>query len=110
MIKIFRRNAWSLGRVKMTLTFQEEVAERIVSQPFAKNRCRMSVMCQNWCNVTHKFTIPGRAFLPKPDVNVGIVHFEPLKEPIIPLPFDLIEKVLRTLFLSKQKYIKTTVK
>lgn len=88
----------------MTLTFQEEVAIRIVAPPGSKFRCRMSVMCQNWCSVHHKFTIPGAAFLPKPEVNVGVVRLDPLVKPIISLKFELIEKVLRVMFNFRKKY------
>lgn len=54
-----KRSAWSYGRTCMTLTFQKEVAERMVAPVMHKQRCRLSVMCQLWCNVKHKFTIPG---------------------------------------------------
>ncbi|KAJ9590948.1 hypothetical protein L9F63_016046, partial [Diploptera punctata] len=99
-----RRNAWTYGRTQLTLTFQKEVAERMVADIMSPQRCRLSVMCQNWCDVQHKFTIPGRAFVPKPDVDVGVVHFTPLIEPKIPFPFHLVEKVVRSIFSYRQKY------
>ncbi|CAG2055003.1 unnamed protein product [Timema podura] len=99
-----RRSAWSYGRVGMTLTFQKEVAERMVAPVTTSQRCRLSIMCQNWCDVRHAFTIPGKAFVPKPDVDVGVVHFIPKVEPIIPLPFKLVEKVVRSIFSFRQKY------
>jgi len=46
----------------------------------------------------------GRAFIPKPDVDVGVVRLTPLKKPTIPLPFDIIEKVIRSIFNYRQKY------
>lgn len=99
-----RRSAWIHGRTRMTLTFQKEVAERIVAPVMHKQRCRLSVMCQMWCNVRHKFTIPGTAFVPKPDVDVGVVTFTPLEEPLVDLPFKLVEKVVRQIFNMRQKY------
>lgn len=99
-----KRSAWIYGRTRMTLTFQKEVAERMVAPVSDKQRCRLSVMCQLWCNVRHKFTIPGSAFVPKPDVDVGVVTFTPLKDPIIDLPFKLVEKVVRQIFNMRQKY------
>ncbi|CAG4939448.1 unnamed protein product [Parnassius apollo] len=95
---------WSLGRTRMTLTFQKEVAERMAAPILDKQRCRLSVMCQNWCNVKYKFDIPGTAFLPKPDVDVGVVTLTPLKQPIIKLPFKMVEKVIRQIFSMRQKY------
>jgi len=99
-----RTNAWRFGRVAMTLTFQQEVAERMVAPVMTAQRCRLSVMCQNWCRVYHKFTIPGSAFLPKPEVNVGVVHLVPLEQPHIDLPFKMVEKVVRCIFSFRQKY------
>jgi len=46
----------------------------------------------------------GRAFVPKPDVDVGVVRLTPLKKPIISLPFNVIEKVVRSVFNYRQKY------
>ncbi|XP_046659654.1 dimethyladenosine transferase 1, mitochondrial [Homalodisca vitripennis] len=99
-----RKNAWKFGRVPMTLTFQQEVAERMAAPVMTSQRCRLSIMCQNWCHVHHKFNIPGSAFLPKPDVNVGVVHLVPCENPIIDLPFELVEKVVRCVFSFRQKY------
>ncbi|XP_076368143.1 mitochondrial transcription factor B1 [Tachypleus tridentatus] len=101
-----REGPFTYGRTKMTLTFQEEVAERMIAPEFSDQRCRLSVMCQNLCKVEHKFTIPGQAFLPKPKVNVGVVVLTPLKQPLVNLPFEVMEKVARCLFHSRQKYCK----
>jgi len=46
----------------------------------------------------------GRAFIPKPNVDVGVVRLTPLKKPIIDLPFDIIEKVIRSVFSFRQKH------
>lgn len=99
-----RRSAWLYGRTRMTLTFQKEVAERMAAPVMHEQRCRLSVMCQMWCNVHHKFTIPGKAFVPKPDVDVGVVTLTPLRDPLVDLPFKLVEKVVRQVFNMRQKY------
>jgi len=56
---ITRKNAWRYGRVRSTLTFQKEVAVRMAAPIMTKERCRLSIMCQNWCKIEHKFNIPG---------------------------------------------------
>lgn len=55
-----KSSAWSMGRTRMTLTFQKEVAERLVADPMAAGRCRLSVMAQTWTKPQLKFIIPGR--------------------------------------------------
>lgn len=105
-----RTGPFRYGRVPMTLTFQKEVAERMVAPIMDVQRCRLSVMCQNYCRVQHKFNIPGGAFVPRPDVDVGVVKLVPLREPVIKLSFDLIEKVCNCLFNGRQKYYKNTVR
>ena len=97
---------WSYGRVKLTLTFQKEVAERMAAEILDTQRSRLSIMCQYLCHVNHVFTIPGKAFVPKPDVDVAVVHFTPRIEPQIDLPFKLIDKFVRHTFHYRQKMCK----
>lgn len=90
----------------MTLTFQKEVAERMIAPILNDQRCRLSVMCQYLCDVRHVFTIPGRLFVPEPDVDVGVVHFTPHVQPKINAPFEYVEKLLRHVFHYRQKKCK----
>lgn len=92
------------GRTRMTLTFQKEVAERLTANTGSKQRSRLSVMAQYLCNVQHIMTIPGQAFVPKPEVDVGVVHFTPLVRPRIEQPFKLVEKVVQNTFQFRRKY------
>lgn len=92
------------GRTRLSLTFQKEVAKRMVAKPRSEMRCRLSIMCQYLCDVQFLFTIPGRAFFPKPEVDVSLVKFTPLIKPLIKQPFSLVEKVTRTLFHCRQKH------
>jgi len=104
-----RQGAWSFGRTSMTLTFQKEVAERIVAPILSPQRCRLSVMSQIWTQPHFKFTIPGKAFVPKPDVDVGIVTLIPYQIPLTNLPFNLVEKVCRHIFSMRQKFCRRGV-
>lgn len=99
-----RQGAWVYGRSSLTLTFQLEVAERIVAPITSEQRCRLSVMSQIWTKPELKFVIPGTAFVPKPDVDVGVVTMLPYKQPLTNLDFDLVEKVIRHIFSMRQKY------
>lgn len=97
---------WKFGRTRLTLTFQKEVAERMVARIMTSQRCRLSIMCQYLCDVKLKFVIPGRAFVPAPEVDVGVVHIVPKIKPLIQLPFPLVEKVVRHVCHYRQKYIR----
>lgn len=101
--------AWSFGRSSLTLTFQKEVAERIVAPILSERRCRLSVMNQVWSRAELKFIIPGKAFVPKPDVDVGVVTIIPLKTPLTSVHFDVVEKVIRHIFSMRQKYCRRGV-
>jgi dimethyladenosine transferase 1 len=105
----FHTGAWSYGRASLTLTFQKEVAERIVAPIDSDQRCRLSVMNQIWSKPLLKFIIPGTAFVPKPEVDVGVVTIHALKEPLTNLNFDLVEKVVRHIFSMRQKYCRRGV-
>lgn len=99
-----KRGPWSMGRAKMTLTFQKEVAERLVADITEDQRCRLSIMAQAWTQPQLQFIIPGKAFVPKPEVDVGVVTFTPLIEPRTKHDFKLFEKITRHVFAFRQKY------
>lgn len=99
-----RTGPFVYGRTQLTLTFQKEVAERLTASTGSQQRSRLSVMAQCLCTVHSCFTIPGRAFVPKPEVDVGVVHFTPLVQPQIQQPFKLLEKVVRNVFQFRRKH------
>ncbi|NXR16835.1 TFB1M transferase, partial [Cinclus mexicanus] len=92
------------GRTQMTLTFQKEVGERLTANPGSNQRSRLSIMAQHLCTVENCFVIPGQAFVPKPEVDVAVVHFTPLVQPKIQQPFELVEKVVQSVFQFRRKY------
>ncbi|XP_055389980.1 dimethyladenosine transferase 1, mitochondrial [Condylostylus longicornis] len=99
-----RRGGFRRLDTHMTLTFQKEVAERICAPLGHEQRCRLSIISQIWTQPILKFFIPGKAFVPKPKVDVGVVRIIPLREPRTDLPFKLVEKVTRHIFSMRQKY------
>ncbi|XP_030641973.1 dimethyladenosine transferase 1, mitochondrial [Chanos chanos] len=99
-----RTGPFVFGRTRLTLTFQKEVAERLTASTGSRQRSRLSIMAQYLCNVKSCFTIPGRAFVPKPEVDVGVVHFTPLAQPQIQQPFKLVEKIVKNVFQFRRKH------
>lgn len=43
--------------------------QRLTASTGTKQRSRLSIMAQYLCTVHNCFTIPGRAFVPKPEVG-----------------------------------------
>ena len=104
-----KKSLWSHGRVPMTLTFQLEVAQRMSAPPGNPIRSRLSVVCQNWTRVNHKYTMPGGSFTPKPEVDVAVVTLHPLTEPYIQHPFPFVNKVVTNVFQGKRKKLYNTL-
>ena len=53
-------SVFSCGRVPMTFLFQEEFGERMIAPPGYKQRSRVSVLCQAFCDVSIKFIVPSK--------------------------------------------------
>lgn len=100
-----RSGFYKMGRVPLTLTFQQEVGDRMIARVLDYQRSRLSIMCQHLCDVSLRFTIKGRSFIPAPKVDVAVVKFIPLKEPRIKLPFNVVEKFVRHMFIYRNKYV-----
>ncbi|CAH8849326.1 unnamed protein product [Trichobilharzia szidati] len=100
-----RRGIWRYGRVPLILTFQKEVAERLAADVWDTQRSRLSIMSQAYCNVEYIKDIPGTAFLPVPKVDAGIVRLTPLQQPLIPIPYPYVNKLVRQAFHFRQKQI-----
>ncbi|EGT56902.1 hypothetical protein CAEBREN_01301 [Caenorhabditis brenneri] len=82
----YQRGIWQYGRVPLTLTFQLEVAKRLCS-PIA-------------CS----------CFVPRPQVDVGVVRFVPRKTPLVKTSFEVLEKLCRQVFHYRQKYVEKGLK
>merc|ERR1711997_783965 len=104
-------NFFTFGRMTSVLTFQHEVALRMTAPPGNPERCRLSVIVQNWANVQYAYNLPGGAFVPAPEVEVGVVSLTPLRQPYIELPYETVDYVVNSLFLNgKNKYIRTCLR
>ncbi|XP_064405368.1 dimethyladenosine transferase 1, mitochondrial-like isoform X2 [Halichondria panicea] len=101
-----RTGPFSLGRTQLTLTFQKEVAERIMAPPNDPQRSRLSVMTQHLCHVKWGFKIRGKAFTPPPKVDAVVLKLTPLVTPRITVDYSTLEKVVKALFQYRRKYIR----
>eukprot|EP00053_Salpingoeca_punica_P012805 m.115116 g.115116 ORF g.115116 m.115116 type:complete len:354 (+) comp16043_c0_seq2:1397-2458(+) len=99
------------GNAELVLAFQKEVAQRIVALPGDKKlrRSRVSVLAQAFCEPTYAYEIPRTAFTPCPKVDVGVVHFRKAKAEL-PVSYDDLEVVARTLFREPRKQISNNLR
>ncbi|RCN26814.1 hypothetical protein ANCCAN_27458 [Ancylostoma caninum] len=82
-----------------------EVAKRICSPIDDDARARISIMAQYLTEPEILFRIPGSCFVPRPEVDVGVVQFVPRIQPLISAPFEVVEKLCRQVFHNRQKYM-----
>ena len=96
-------------RIPITICMQEAVAGRIVSSPLLDQRGRLSIIFQNWfdCRIKHVFS--GRAFVPGANVNVAVMQLIPLKRPLVNVSYDLLDKVTRAAFHTRNKKMSITM-
>jgi len=94
----------------MALTFQKEVAHRIVAQPGSKEYNRLSVMVQHCCDAKLLFDLGAKNFVPQPEVDAGVVYIEPKVKPEITVDVNVLESVCRSIFSQKRKIIGNCIK
>ena len=56
--------------IELTLSFQKEVAARIVASPNTAERSRLSTLTQSFCDANISLVIPGSMFVPPPKVLI----------------------------------------
>ncbi len=88
----------------MTLMFQKEVADRILSQKDSKSYGRLSVICQTYCDIEHHFDLKPEVFFPKPKIISSVITLKPKKQSEVDI--KKLENVTRTLFANRRKKIK----
>lgn len=94
----------------MTLMFQKEVADRILAAPGSKAYGRLSVMAQWQCHVAHRFDLPPQVFTPPPKVTSSVIHLTPLEQPVVDVPWRVMEKVVEKAFGQRRKMLRSALK
>ena len=95
---------------RLTLTFQKEVAERIIARPGNKHYGRLSVIVQWLCEVRILFDIPARAFTPMPKVVSSVVDILPRAQPLDVAHMGSLERVTGAAFGQRRKMLRTSLK
>jgi len=102
-------DAWPPWYDSLILTFQREVAERIVAAPGAKSYGRLSVLAGWRTRARILFDIAPSAFVPPPKVTSAVVRLVPLPAPL-PCDRRLIERVAQAAFGQRRKMLRQSLK
>jgi 16S rRNA (adenine1518-N6/adenine1519-N6)-dimethyltransferase len=93
----------------LVLTFQREVAQRIVADPGTKAYGRLSVLA-GWRTAAQiLFDIAPRAFVPSPQVTSSVVRLMPRAQPL-PCDRRLLERVVEAAFGQRRKMLRQSLK
>ena len=104
-----RSGPFEFGRVPLTLLFQKEIADRICASPSSGEYGRLSVMSQHCATTIRRFDIRGKAFVPPPKVDAGLVTLIPLVQPQVSVNLNSLEYVLRQVFGQRRKMLRNAV-
>jgi 16S rRNA (adenine1518-N6/adenine1519-N6)-dimethyltransferase len=91
---------------RMTLMFQQEVAERIVGTPGSAAYGRLAVLAQWVCEVSLRLRIPPAAFTPPPKVWSAVVDFAPRRAQPEPALFAAMERLTAAAFGQRRKMLR----
>ena len=95
---------------RMTLMFQQEVAERICAAPATEAYGRLSVLVQWLCTAELRLRLPPAAFVPPPKVWSAVVVLTP--HPLQPPPelFAAMERLTAAAFGQRRKMLRGSLK
>jgi 16S rRNA (adenine1518-N6/adenine1519-N6)-dimethyltransferase len=94
----------------LILMFQREVAERLAAAPGTAAYGRLSVIVQWLCEVRIALHLPGRAFVPPPQVASSLVQLTPRSRPLAPADKPMLERVLAAAFGQRRKMVRVSLK
>lgn len=99
-------SAWE----RMTLMFQQEVAERLAAAPGSSAYGRLSVLAQWLCTVELRMRIPPEAFVPPPKVWSAVVVLTPHAVQPPAALFAAMERVTAAAFGQRRKMLRGSLK
>ena len=95
---------------RLTLMFQQEVAERICAAPDTEAYGRLSVLAQWVGNVDIMVRLPPDAFVPPPKVWSAVVGFTPYEVQPEPELFSRMERLTAAAFGQRRKMLRGSLK
>jgi 16S rRNA (adenine1518-N6/adenine1519-N6)-dimethyltransferase len=95
---------------RLTLMFQQEVADRICAAAGTAAYGRLSVLAQWTCHVRLLLRIPPDAFVPPPKVHSAVVGLLPRTEQPAPALFAIMERLTAAAFGQRRKMLRRALK
>jgi 16S rRNA (adenine1518-N6/adenine1519-N6)-dimethyltransferase len=95
---------------RLTLMFQQEVAERICAAPGTAAYGRLSVLAQWICRTDLLLRLPPSAFVPPPQVYSAVVGFTPHAVQPEPALFAQMERLTAAAFGQRRKMLRGALK
>ena len=110
LVNFITGDEWPPYWDSLTFMFQQEVADRIVSEPRTKSYGRLSVISQWRSKVKILFSINATSFIPPPKVTSAVVQFIPNREPIYCKKKHVLEDILALSFGMRRKMLRHSLK
>jgi 16S rRNA (adenine1518-N6/adenine1519-N6)-dimethyltransferase len=95
---------------RLTLMFQQEVAERICAQPATAAYGRLSVLAQWTCDARIVLRLPPAAFTPPPKVSSAVVSLTPHAVQPDPALFTRMEALTAAAFGQRRKMLRGSLR
>ena len=95
---------------RLTLMFQQEVAERICAAPGSDAYGRLAVLAQWTCSASLLLRVPPGAFLPPPKVWSAVVGLVPHAAQPSPGLFKTMERLTAAAFGQRRKMLRGALK
>jgi 16S rRNA (adenine1518-N6/adenine1519-N6)-dimethyltransferase len=95
---------------RLTLMFQQEVADRICATPETAAYGRLTILAQWTCQATLLFRIPPAAFVPPPKVYSAVVGLIPHGAQPDPPLFSTMERLTAAAFGQRRKMLRSALK
>jgi 16S rRNA (adenine1518-N6/adenine1519-N6)-dimethyltransferase len=110
LVKWLTCETWPPFWSSLTLMFQREVAERIVSPKGSKAYGRLSVLAQWRATAKILFDVSNAAFVPPPKVTSSVVRLEPRPAPEPAVNVGDLEAVTAAAFGQRRKMLRQSLR
>lgn len=91
---------------RLTLMFQQEVADRIAASPGSADYGRLSVIAQWVSHAELVLRVPATTFVPRPKVNSAVIRLTPLGQQPERLLFAAMERLTAAAFGQRRKMLR----